>query len=186
MSEQLTATPIDPATLGITRSTYRPYYTPRNGIAVKNILDQFAASPKTTLIPVQGGASARTLYNRVIYGCKWLAECHSEAAKYKAIRDSIRFRQTDRGVLLLPRDLEVAPITATPVSELDTKPTSWLDKFVEWVTTATEGQILDSVLYYGGILTITDGDEQALIKLGAQMGLELEIDKQHGKFRAMR
>jgi hypothetical protein len=61
-----------------------------------------------------------------------------------------------------------------------------MERFVDWVTAAQAGDMFDSIVYFGGIVTITNEDEQALIKLGAQLVLELDINKELGKFRAMR
>lgn len=185
MKDTLISILVDPAVYKSVNVGYRPYYTEKNGMAVKAIFDDYASNPKSFLIPLQGNVTLRTLYNRVTYGIKWLAERHHDKAKYLAIRSSVRIRQTDRGILIVPRDDAVNYIQANPVSELDVNPIGWLDKFILWVTDAKPGDIFDSKQYFGGVVTISEQDESSLVKLGAQMSLELEVNKD-GTFRAMR
>lgn len=182
----LSSLPVDLTQLQTVSSSYRPYYTEKNALAVKGVFDTYLASPKPLLIPLQGGVTIRTLYSQVTYGVKWLAERHADRAKYTGLRQSIRIKQTDRGILIAPKTSSATPITSTAVSTLDTNPKSWMERFVDWVTAAQAGDMFDSIVYFGGIVTITNEDEQALIKLGAQLGLELDINKELGKFRAMR
>ena len=182
----LISSPVDPTQLTSLASTYRPYYTERNALSVKGVFDTYFASPKPTLVPIQGSITIRTLYNKVTYGLKWLADRSNDRAKYQAIRASIRMKQTDRGILLSPKSTDLGCLTSNPVSSLDTNPTSWVERFIDWVTNAKTGEIFDSLTYFNGVVNVSNEDEQALIKLGAQLGLEMDINKEQGKFRAMR
>src|ERR1035441_6251455 len=110
----LISSQIDPSQLVTLVSSYKPYYTERNALSVKGVFDTYFVSPKPTLIPLQGSITIRTLYNKVTYGLKWLADRSNDRAKYQAIRASIRMKQTDRGILLSPKSTDLGCLTSNP------------------------------------------------------------------------
>lgn len=183
--KDLKALPIDESRLDLRASTYRPYFTENNANSVKHIFDTYLSDPRHTLVPAShSGYSVRTLYNRLWSGLKWLSERGLEPEKYKTLKDSISLRQTESGILILPKKT-LRDLTSIAVVD-DNEKKKWFDKFVEWCGKAKENDLFDSYLFYGGVLSITDDDEKALIKFCAQTNVELDLNKKEGKFKAMR
>ena len=180
--EKLTAIAVDDNRPELAVSTRRPYYNQRNALSVKGIFDDYLSNPRTLLVPASQG-SISTLYNKVVYGIKWLAEKSAEGQKYAELRARIGIKPTANGIVIKAKT-GVPPVQAVAVA--DVIGITWFDRFKEWMASAKAGEMFDSTLFYGGVIQITPDDENALIRICAQANLELEVNQAEGKFRAMR
>lgn len=171
------------------KQTYRPYYSEDNAMSLKSIFDNLISQPSNYFFSaVQAQCSPSTLNSKFLYAIKWLCDNHSEKEKYRALRERILIRRTGTGVNIVFREerpMLSSILTATMVAD-NTVKLSWFDTFVKWTTTAKEFDVFDSYQVFSGVVEITDSEEQALIKLCAPLGIELDVQKDAGKFKAMR
>jgi len=169
-------------------AVYRPYYTEKNAITLKAVFDDLIANPRNAFIDAsEEGIGVSTLQNRILYGLLWLVENSDPEGKYKKFKNEYSTKRTAGGVLIQQKNsvrmLVPAKLVAIASSEVQK---SWLQVFTEWTTAAVDMEVFDSKERFGGKIEITNDGEAALVKLGAQLGLEMDISKETGSFKAMR
>lgn len=184
-------TPLPPQ---LDSTVYRPYYTEANSLLVKPIIDGLIESPRSVQYAAsQLNCSAATLMNKFIYGIKYLREngTEQEQEKYRLFSAQFSVKRTKIGIQLTykPNAVKLSSsllattgktLAAVSISE------TWMDTFTEWLGRAKELDTFDSELIYGGRIPLDGPAEHTLIKLCAQIGAELDCNKEEGKFRVMR
>jgi hypothetical protein len=181
-------TPI-PITDEQAHAVYRPYYSESNGMGLKPLFDGLIDSQQSCmLLSEQVKCAPSSLHSKLLYAIKWLSENHAEKEKYENFRKKVVFKRTPRGVnIVFKSSLPTLSQQITPIAiATEIKKLAWLDMFMAWTGAAKELDVFDSAVVFGGTVNIDTESEQALIKICAPLGIELELNKELGKFRAMR
>lgn len=184
-------TPLDVA--GIIRDaggvgqTYRPYFTERNALKVKAVLDEvYKAEASFFASCAAFKCSASALHTKLNDGLNWLRIHHADKVKYQSLRDCVKFRRISTGVNILWERKETYSTKALAPLAHDEVTKSWFDIFTSWLMSAKECDVFDSVAKLGGKVQITDEEEIALIRSCATLGAELDLHKDAGTFKVMR
>ena len=181
-------TPI-PAVASQERAVYRPYYNEDNARSLQSLYELVFNDRQSYFISsAQAQCSPSALHNKLLYGIKWLAENGSEQEKFSTIRKHIVFRRSQDGVTIVWNTVAsiLNKVQPQAVAKQTDQTRNWFDQFCDWARTAKDLDVFDSTLVYGGKLDLAESDEVALIKFCAPLGMELEVDRTLGKFRAMR
>lgn len=172
-------------------SPYRPYFNQKNADKMRPVFDDILANPRNVFLSCadNDGVSVSTLQNRILYALRFLDEQGIEP-KYRELRSQIttRRRSEPLGVVIIYKasTLAVKPAVSVSISLHKEDGKHWFEEFTEWVNLAKPLELFDSLQQFSGIVEITEEYEKALIKLGAQTGMELDINRGNGSFRAMR
>lgn len=168
---------------------YRPYYSSVHAANMKPVLLKLDADKQSVVInPLAFGISASSLHSKLNDSLAWLVDNDEDKEGFARIRRCFKFGRRVNAIVVTyqpSKDTGVVSMSEafTPISG---EATGWFNKVIEWLGSASEHEILDSVGRFGGLLKITTEEETGLIKLCASVGAELDMDKVGGKFRIAR
>jgi hypothetical protein len=165
----------------------RPYFTERTANLVQPMLDEIAAAKQSYFISAKSvECSASALHNKLNDGLRWLIHYHPDSAHYRELRACLKFRRLLHGVeVIYAEPTQYGTRAMQPIAHSLAKQ-NYLDTFLAWTQTAKELDVFDSKEHFSGSIPITDEDQTALIKVCASLGIELDLNKANGTFRAMR